>query len=277
MDSKIMLKNQSWNKQGQVTIFIMLAILIVVAIILLFTLYRGPIKTYIEKEVKEPNQNMEQCAGIGVEEAAEKLIDNTGYINLEDARISKAFGYHLGEKDEIPYKNYTYLCYTPNNYARCIPQEPVIIEHLEDQIHSYIDKKVSDCFAKLKQELESQGYKVTIENEMNFSVDLIPGAIKTIIKRKVTAEKAGQPRKFSEFISSVESPLYEMAVATQKIIEQEAKYCNSDYILIIRENPDIEIKKFQTGDDNKIYSVKHLNSGKLWRFAVRGCVLNTPS
>jgi hypothetical protein len=43
------------------------------------------------------------------------------------------------------------------------------------------------------------------------------------------------------------------------------------------ENKNIEIKKFQTGDDNKIYSVKELNSGKEIEFAVRGCVLNTPS
>ncbi|MBS3091927.1 hypothetical protein J4466_00755 [Candidatus Pacearchaeota archaeon] len=277
MDSKIILKNQNWNKQAQVTIFIILAILLVAAIILLFTLYRGPIKTYQDKQSKEPNQNIPQCLTIGVEEAVEKLLDNAGYINSEDIRFSKQFGYNLGEENEIPYKNYTYLCYTPNNYARCIPQEPVIIEHLETEIQNYINEKIKDCFSKLKQELESEGYKVTLNNEMNFSVNLVPGSARTAVNRKMTTEKSGQERKFTEFVSITESPLYDIAVATQKIIEQEAKFCNSDYLLIMRENPEIEINKFQTGDDNKIYTVKHINTGKLWIFAVRGCVLNTPS
>src|SRR3990167_9403717 len=248
MDSKIILKNQNWNKQAQVTLFIILAILLVAAIILLFTLYRGPIKTYQDKQSKEPNQNIPQCLTIGVEEAVEKLLDNAGYINSEDIRFSKQFGYNLAESNEIPYKNYTYLCYTPNNYARCVPQEPVIIEHLENE-----------------------GYKVTLSNEMNFSVNLVPGSTRTIVNRKMTTEKSGQERKFTEFVSITESPLYDIAVATQKIIEQEAKFCNSDYLLIMRENPEIEINKFQTGDDNKIYTVKHINTGKLWIFAVRGC------
>ena len=274
MDNKIIKKV---NRRGQVTIFIILAILIVVAIILLFTLYRGPIKTYQDKQSKEPNQNIPQCAGIGVEEAIEKLLNNAGYVNAEDIRFSKQFGYNLGEKNEIPYKTYAYLCYTPNNYARCIPQEPVIIEHLETQIQDYINDKIKYCFSKLKQDLESEGYKVTLENEVNFSVNLIPGSARTIINRKMTTEKSDQKKEFKEFISISQSPLYDIAIATQKIVEQEAKFCNSDYLLIMRENPDIEITKFQTGDDNKIYTVKHINTGKLWRFMVRGCVLNTPS
>ncbi len=265
------------SKRSQVTIFIILAILIVVAIILLFTLYRGPIKTYQDKQSKEPNQNIPQCAGLSVEEAIEKLLNNAGYVNAEDIRFSKQFGYNLGEENEIPYKDYTYLCYTPNNYARCVPQEPVIIEHLETEIHSYLDEKIKDCFSKLKQDLENQGYKFMLSNEANFSVNLLPGNVKTVIERKITTEKSDQKKEFKEFISITQSPLYDIAVATQKIIEQEAKFCNSDYLLIMRENPDIEIEKFQSGDDTKIYTVRHINTGKLWRFAVRGGVLNTPT
>lgn len=260
-----------FGKRGQITIFVILAILIVAAIFLLFTLYQGPLKKYIQKQSQEPNDIISQCVGIGVEEAANKLIENAGYINTPE--LSKAFGY----KDKILYKNYTYLCYTGAYYEKCVPQEPVLIEHLADEIHKYIEPKVNDCFAGMKSSIEKSGGKIDMGNDINFSVELMPAGVRVNIEKKVTFTKTNQAKKFSVFNAFTKTPLYNIAVTAHEIIRQEAKYCNSDYTAVIAQNPTIGIEKFQTGDDNKIYTVRDSISGKTMRFAVRGCVMQTPS
>ncbi|MEK6890617.1 MAG: hypothetical protein AABX03_00605, partial [Nanoarchaeota archaeon] len=88
--------------------------------------------------------------------------------------------------------------------------------------------------------------------------------------------KADISKSFSKFTSIIQSPIYDIFIVVHEILRQESKYCNSDYPLIMVVNKRVQIDKFQTGDDNKIYDVKDLPTSKSVRFAVRNCVLTTP-
>ncbi|MFA5992159.1 MAG: hypothetical protein WC796_00455 [Candidatus Pacearchaeota archaeon] len=259
------------NKKAQVTIFIIIGVLIVVAIILIFTLYREKPEIIPGIQPKEPNQNIAQCVNEQVEKISNLLVENNFY-STPDPILYKEFAY----KDEIPFKKYPYLCFTPNTRARCIIQEPVLMTHLEGEVYNLLGSKIEECFSNLKLDLENEGYAVEFDGGTNYSVQMLPGAIKTEVKRKMRVTKSSSERDFEKYGSYVQSPLYDMAIATTEILYQEARYCNSDYVLIMRQSPKIEIDKFQTGDDNKIYTVKDTKTEKLIRFAVRGCVLPTP-
>jgi len=253
------------NKHGQITIFVIIAIIIVAAIILLFWFYNRVIPNVQPSAAENPQLNIEHCINSHVEKSVDKIMENGGYIKKSD--LTKKFN---GES--IPY-----LCYIKTNYANCIIIEPVLIEHLEKEIYNDIKTKISGCFASLETGLEKKGYSVTMESGMNFSVNLIPGDVKTIINKKITLSKADETRKFDKFEANYHTPLYDMAIVIQEITRQESLYCNSEYTKIMRANTWIEIDKFQTGDDNKIYTVKDTRTKNEIKFAIRGCVMNTPS
>jgi len=252
------------NKRAQITIFIILAILIVIAIVLVFVLYERVIPEPPPNPIEEPERNIEQCVGVFVEEAVDKIIARGGYV--DEPMLTKNF-----KGADI-----TYLCFTASNNARCIMIEPVFIEHLEEEIYDYIEPEVENCFEKLEQELEEENYNVDIEEDLEFSVTLIPGMIKTKIKREVSISGKGKAEEFKQFESRFSTSLYDMAILIQEINRQEAIYCNSEYDDLMLANTWAKIEKFQVGDD-KVYTVKDTRIDKEISFALRNCVLPVPS
>ena len=68
------------GKRGQITIFVIISILLVIAIVLIFILYRDSISSVISRGANEPNQNIEQCIDRHIEEASNKIIEIGGYV-----------------------------------------------------------------------------------------------------------------------------------------------------------------------------------------------------
>ncbi|MBS3073032.1 hypothetical protein J4477_04320 [Candidatus Pacearchaeota archaeon] len=252
------------DKKAQVTIFVILAILIVAAIILLFVLYQKNSLSIKPTSSDNPKDFLESCIQDNLEEAIEKVITNSGYIQLPQKTKS-----YKGK--DIPY-----LCYTENTNEKCYPSESVWIEHLENEIHNYMNNKVSNCVNQMEDDYKSRAYQVSV-NYKGFAVSLVPDKVKVTIDADITTKKADEQRKFSSVEINAFTPLYELAVIVHKIIYQESKYCNSDYPLIMRTNTWVEITKDQTGDDEKVYTVMDTKTGKTMQFALRNCVLPTPS
>ncbi|PIN95510.1 hypothetical protein COU56_01395 [Candidatus Pacearchaeota archaeon CG10_big_fil_rev_8_21_14_0_10_31_9] len=251
------------NKKSQVTIFVILAILIVAAIVLLFVIYKKDNLSIKPTGSDNPQELLESCIQSNLEEAIDKVITNSGYIQLPQKTKS-----YKGK--DIPY-----LCYTANTNEKCYPSEDVWVEHLEDEIHSYMNDKVSNCVNQMKSDYEAKAYKVSV-NYDGFSISLVPDKAKVRIDADITTEKSDEQRTFSSVEITTFSPLYEMAIIIHKIIYQEARYCNSDYPLIMRTNDWVEITKDQTGDDEKVYTVIDTKTVKTMQFALRNCVQPTP-
>lgn len=252
------------NLKAQITIFAILAILLIAVIALLFTLYQDPLRRIISGQQKDSSSIFEQCVNEYVEDAVNKLFKHAGF--LEESLLFK----------EFEYNNLTYLCYTGLYYARCTPQIPNMIPHLEREISISIEDKIDSCFQDLKKNLESNSYVVELGTNQEFNVELSSGRVKVNIVRKLTQEKAENTQEFNVFKVNYKTHLYDIGIISQKIISQEASLCNSDYLQIMRANTDFSIQKLQTGDDNKIYTVTYLPSEESWTFAVRSCVLATP-
>jgi len=253
------------NKKGQITLFVILGVVIVGGIILFFTVFQGNIQNVIRSQQLSTTQILEQCVNTQVEEAVDIIIGNVGTV--ADASLTKTYQY-----EEVPY-----LCYTALPNTRCIPQPPVLISFLRNEILDYITPKINDCFTNLKDNLEDQAYQITLGNEQEVELELLPGRIRTRITRDFSQTKADDTRTFEIFEANLQTPLYFMNKITNEIVYQESTICNSDYIDIMRVNPSVEISRFQTGDDVKIYTIKDKDTDKGWKFAIRTCVLPIPS
>ncbi len=261
------------NKNGQITVFVILAILLVASITLIFILYKNQIEI-TESSEKNTVDEFSNCINGYISEAEKSIFENSGFIKMPSltylVRNPKDY-YFQDEVKEIPY-----LCYTGLNYARCTPTNPLIINHLEEEIKDYIRPKVELCFESLKRDLQDRAYSVSLGNTENLEVELKDGFIEIIVVKKLTREKI-EEETFEKFSSKFSTPLYKIAKASEEIISQEVLQCNSDYLEIMQNDKRISIKKFQTGDDVKIYTVKDIITKKEWKFAIRNCVLSTPS
>lgn len=249
-------KIKKMNQRGQITIFIILGLILVVVIILLFLLIKKPDVSLTDTE--NPQAYIESCTNDAVEEAVEMLLENGG---------------DLEPKGSVMYngKELTYLCYNENYYKPCINQRPMLIEHIENEITSYIQPRVSNCFQTLKTELETR-YDVEMEN-MELTTELQTKQVVVNIKRDFKMVRGDNVRSFTEFKANLINPIYDLAKIAMEISNQEAHYCNFDILGFMIIYPKYDIQKFNTGESDTIYTIKDLTTNQEFKFAIRSCAL----
>src|SRR4030042_1640054 len=253
------------KKKGQVTIFIIIAVVIVSAIVVFFIFKGGIIPQIGEKPEENPAPFLESCIKDKVKEAAETLSMQGGYISNT---LYKKFKF----EGENVFNNISYLCYTPNYYLPCVNQEPLLIQHLKDEIKDYIAEDVSGCFDKLTASLNKRGYAVDARYN-GFAVELTERKIMMEINAEIVLTKTGETSTQENFQIVIPSSLYDMAVVSQEITSQEARFCYFEYVGYMNLYPKWDIDKFRTSDSVIIYTVKDINTQEKFRFAVRGCVI----
>lgn len=246
--------------RGQITIFIIIGILII-SIIVLFLLFRKGVVPEVPGTGTEENPNtfLESCIKDKLEENIRIISANGGYIenklhlNLDNEKIS-------------------FLCYTDNYYTPCINQEPMLIQHLKEEIKNSVANDVRSCFDKMAENLDKKGYSVNAKYN-NFDVNLIPKKVVIDIYAELTLTKSGETTNKENFRIVLPSVIYDLAVVSQEIVSQEAKYCNFESLGFMILYPEFKIDRFKTGDLNTIYTVTHRKTEDKFKFAVRGCVM----
>ena len=246
------------NKQNkaQVTIFIVIALIIVAGMALIFLIWREPVTTV--SPTTNPEAYIEKCIKDAGKEAIDILSEQGGDIEPEGSVMYEG-------------KERTYLCYNKNYYNPCINQRPMLIEHIESEISNYLEPKMRSCFSSLREELEKRNYAVNL-GEMNIITELQTKKVIMTVERKVEMGKNQDIRNFEKFKTQTSHPIYDLAEIGNEIASQEAKYCyfnvngfNSNY-------PKFEVRKDMI-DGSKIYSVREKATDKVFIFAIRGCVM----
>src|SRR3989338_8642552 len=101
------------SKRGQMTIWIIVAMVLVLAIVLFFLL-RGEITPKVGEKIEEnPKSYIASCVKKNVEEAVEIMLPHGGFISPEHTKL---------------YNNITvaYLCYNSLYYDLCISEHPIL-------------------------------------------------------------------------------------------------------------------------------------------------------
>jgi len=250
------------SKRSQITIFIIIAILLVVAIILFFLLARKKPTDILKPSMPNPQEYIEKCVKDNTKNAIDIMLSQGGYISPTN--------YKLYDDKKV-----AYLCYTNKFYYPCINQQPMYIEFLEEEIKSYIEPKIKDCFFTLKKEYQDRNYNVN-EGTLNLEVELNPKQVGININKRFEVSKNEETRRFDKFKVKFVSPLYDLAVVAQEIASQEAKFCYFEYLGFSLLYPVISIDKKQVGSEetaSKIYIIKDKISGRQLLIAIRSCAM----
>lgn len=245
---KYMLKIR--GDKAQVTLFIIIALLIV-SVVLVWFLWVSP--TYIIDETKDLG-NFESC----MKNVVEGEIDNLG---LQAGFINPDFYYKYGG-DKIGY-----LCYTNLYYKGCVNQKPFLKQHFTSELKKKTEEKIHICFENSLNELKSEGYQVLAERG-DFDIDLTSGQVKINYNAPVVLEK-GSSQRFTKFGVKLNNNIYDLLMIATSIIQYETKYGDSDTTSLLFLYDYIIIDKFRQGDETTIYILEDKNIGTKFQFASR--------
>ena len=206
------MNNRGGKKRGQVTIFIIIAVLVVGAVILIYTMFPG-IRTGGDLDTKNPSSFIQEC----LEEDIGDVIET---ISLQGGTYEPEF-FILYQNNPI-----SYICYTNENYKNCVVQEPTLKQQIESEIKLNIENSVTYCFNNLRESYIERGYDVGLQAGET-SVELLPKRVVSTFDYVLTLTK-GEREVHDSFSIVLNNNLYELISITKSIIEWEATFGNAD-------------------------------------------------
>ncbi len=260
MDAEINIKSKKNNK-SQITIFVIIALIIVVSIALIFVLVK-PSGTIISP-AGNPQGYIEKCMSDSAKTAVTLLLPSGGYVNLQEPNLN-----YSGRK-------IAFLCYTQANNELCINKEPMLANRIENEIKDYTSPKIESCFNTLKKQLANYNPQF---GETNLEIKINPKQISMQLNKDVSYTKDGQTIVIKKFNAAINSKMWDFVSISNRIINEEltckcgVDTCNAYIVKISLQNPGFEVGKFMTGNNEEIYSIQDELSKDKFVFAVRNCV-----
>ncbi|MFH1503671.1 MAG: hypothetical protein ABIE36_03365 [Candidatus Diapherotrites archaeon] len=247
--SKIFLK----NFKGQVTIFIIIAIIIVALAILLYIFLSKP-KTDIIPGTKNPPVYIQECMQEKIENTVDILSLQGGSVNPE--------GYYIYENNKVEY-----LCYINEYYRPCVVQQPMLTQHIQKEILNEIEDETVSCFDSMKDNYEQKGYEVSMKTG-NTTVELLPNKIITTFGYEVVLIK-GETEKYQNFRIALNNDLYKLASIANSIIQWETLYGDAETTIYMDYYHDLKVNKQKQIEGTTIYILTDINNDKIFQFASR--------
>ncbi len=252
---------QNLGKRGQMTIWIIVAI-VIVAIMMLFLFFRGEIIPKVGEKIEEnPKNYIASCVKENVNDAVEIMLPQGGFISPKHTKLY----------DDI---KIDYLCYNSQYYDSCISEHPILLQEMEEEIHEYIGQKIEQCFQDYKSEQEKNDIIINLGN-MEIDVELEQEIVNVKINREVTIIKKGENYKVNNFDVDVESPAYNLGRVAAEIASNEAESCDFDNAKYMITYPRFKISRIPMSDSTKIYTIEDKDTGKKMNVAIRGCAIPT--
>jgi hypothetical protein len=247
-------------KKAQITIYIILAI-VLVAVILLFLLLQRGIITQTFGGKAEIDSFISSCIGPSVREAENVMLPRGGLLEKHNTIL-----YNFQEVE--------YLCANMGFYERCINQHPLLIREMEDELKDYLKPRIDICFNELKKEIEDRGEKFSFAQDYDFEVSVVPESIVVDIERNSKyVSKTGEESNVEEYRADFPSAAHGLATVALEIAAQEATYCYFESTGYSLYYPRYKIVRHQTSTPVKIYTINDTQTDGFMMIAIRSCAM----
>ena len=221
------------NKRGQVTIFVIVGLVILVTVFLVFYLLGDKIKKQSEVETVFDESSLEplqdyvgECIEKHGNEAIEK-ISNGG-------KIDPGFYYYYNNE------KINYLCYS-DGFGPCERKEPFLSKLFEDEIKNYVINKLSLCIDL--NSLRNEGYDVQ-EGEMNVDVDVLEYSTLITLDYPITISKGDSRVSENKFVKTFNVPLGRIAEISKDVIDSEISYGEFFNQIYEVKHPEVTVKSY---------------------------------
>jgi hypothetical protein len=237
------------DNRGQVTIFVLSAIVVVVGLIIFF-LWSAP--NYLED-----NANVG-----GFDECIENTIKNKIFIlGNNGGFVAPEFTYNYGDKE------YVYYCHTSEYYELCSIQVSLLKNLFISQLEKYIREDVDNCYRNFLKEFRDSGHNVA-EGNIGYSIEIDPG----IVKVQINVPTSVGNQRLSNFNVELNSKLYELIMFATNFVQFESYYGNVDLRSYELLYPEYTFRKVERDDGTTLYDIAHTSSRDNIAFASRSLV-----
>ncbi len=242
------------GRKGQVTIFIIIAVIIVALVFLVYSFY-PQIKTNFGFGEKTPQAYIQACIEENIKDAAANLSLQGGSLAPEN--------YILYENSKVEY-----LCYTEEYYKTCIVQQPMLKQHIESEIENDIKEEVKTCFDSLEESYRNRGYNVNLKRGVT-NIELLPQKIVSAFNSSLVLTKSGNSEKYDSFRIVLNNNLYELVGITDSILEWEATYGDAETTVYMDYYHNLKVEKKKQSDGSTVYIITDRNTENKFQFASR--------
>jgi hypothetical protein len=246
-------------KKAQLTLFIIMAILIVVSVSFLF-IKLSPRLNLFDRGAVSPSEAISNCIENVIKDSEKEFFDS------RDLLLDTQLVYRHNQ-DTMPF-----LCYSTEFYMPCVPQSPLFIESVRKNMENKASRELSRCVLKLKEDYERKGYTFDYSS-FNFVLTFNELEISYSARVDITIFKGDETILISTKEGSVPTLLPKMLRTAETIVNYESVFCEFNHVTWQALNRDILIKRFRGGDQTKVYSLEDRNSGEEIKFAIRTCVM----
>ena len=242
------------GKRGQVTIFVILAIIVVALGVLIYFLYPR-IFASTAFDVKNPEIFLQNCIEKDLSEGV-KIISSQGG-NLAPTN------YYLYNDEKL-----SYLCYTDEYYKLGVVQEPFLQNSIEKQIAENISAKTSECWKLLIENYEKKFYSIS-EKTGTLKVEILPNAIILRMLDYEISVKKDSVETYNSFNIILNNNLYELLGFATNIIEWEATIGEAEMWPYMMFFDYLKAEKIKQTDETKVYILTNKDTGDKFQFASR--------
>lgn len=246
------------NSRGQVTIFIILALIIVGAAALVYFLYPQIKSTFFG--TTDPQGFIQTC----MEDKIKETVDR---ISLQGGSVEPRhyFSYYNNELRTL--SNVEYLCYINQYYLPCIMEQPLLQGHMMNEIKKEINATANSCFDDLKKSYERRGYSASLIKGVTI-VDILPNRVLVTFNNQFTITK-GETQRYEEFSVLINNNLYELSVIANSILNWEVTYGDAPVQTYMANYHNLIVEKKEQSDGTKVYILTDLNTNDIFQFATR--------
>jgi len=241
-------------KRGQITIFVIIGIVIVVGIIMI-VYFMGKAKVDSPSSLT-PKFFVDKCVRDSVGKSVEKMLLNGG-----EASPSQVILYNGSE--------WNYLCYQVGFYQGCYNLHPMLEMQIEKEIEEDTSEEVQGCFNSMREDFENRGFNVD-GGATTYSIDILPGNVKINLVKNVDISKGGASQNIVDFSTKISSPIYDLVQVSRDIVNSESEYCNFEYNGYMILYPKYNVRRVSYSN-SKLYSIVDRRSKSEFKFAVRSC------
>ena len=243
------------SKRSQVTIFIIIAVIIIAVALLIYFIYPKIKTTGI---TTDPTSYIQDCIKKDLETNINKISMQGGSLN------PTLYSEYNNEKIE-------YLCYINEYYKTCVMQQPLLKTHIEEEIKNSINEKTKECFDSLEETYKKRGYEVNLIRN-DHQVELLPERIITTFDYYLELTKGSATNKYEVFKIVLNNNLYELVSISNSILRSEAQYGDTETTNYMTYYHWLKLEKKGVGDGTKVYILTDRNSQNKFQFASRSIV-----
>jgi hypothetical protein len=242
------------NKKAQITLFVIIA-LVIVGVLIIFLVWGNKIIPMVT--TKTPMNEIKSCIEDSAKQGIEIIGKQGGEIEPDNYILYK------GEKIE-------YVCYTTESYQTCVMQKPLLKQDVEKELAEYLKPYVKNCIDGVKISTEGKGYDVTA-TEPRVSVELVPNNAIINTNSDFIATKGDKTENYKNIKIEMSSGLYDEIMIASSIANFEARYGTAESMIYMVYYPSLRVNKTEF-QGTRIYTITDKEKGDSFQFASRSLV-----